>query len=767
MYRIPGVVDAEQYVSYVKANDPRAIAVENVRTIHTLLPDPNDPDYNYEEVDDGSGTYFLTFSEGETPSFRRCWHFDETDSKAAWTIWPNQYYTAANKPNNNTPMIAIIDSGCDMDHPDFKNVGGAGTDVSQGGQLDKSKSVRFRLGDVVPGGSPTDMNGHGTHVTGLALAAANNGSFNGRGTLGTGYGCKGMIINCLEANGSGLDSDVAAAIMWAVDNGADVVSLSVGTEFFNQVMQDAVTYATEKGAVVVCAGNEDGNGGGDLGPIFPAASSGSLGVTANGPDQTFASYAGYGFYVDLAAPGGDFAIVGDIFSGEGYLKIQFDWSTATRYENYITQNALAAPPYLLNYTYLAGTSMATPVVSGGIGHYMAKNNLRKGDWSNRKAYRAAQRAAFSENPFGGWGLANGYGAFNYAGMMADADYRGAEIGGVEGVVYSSSTPTANVAVRARKWDPATGTLSGVTYSTSSFANGNFRFDGMPAGFYQVWAIANGSRKDKWVQVIPGSDFSGADFYCGNPVVDSDGPVVSRCNITASSATGLNVSHWAFDPETRLEDIKFAVLDSSNAVVVPDKRIFFESATANFVFGTSLPNGTYNLRATYINGEGFTTVVLRPFTIGTTTAPVSGTITLQSYSTVNNRSITLQLRNPGTTTVVESHTLNVHNGSAWSISTAQRGNFDLAFKGAHFLRSVLPNVNITNAGVVGLNPSLRNGDVDGNNLVGTPDYNLFRAAFGSSSGAGNWNTMADLDGNGFVGTSDYNILRANFGQLGSN
>ncbi|HLO99082.1 MAG TPA: S8 family serine peptidase, partial [Fimbriimonas sp.] len=721
---------------------------------------------NFIEVDDESGTYFLNFSD-ETPFFRRTWHFDDTDAKAAWEVWPNQYYTAANKPNNNTPMIAVIDSGCDMDHPDFRNAGGAGTDVSQGGQLDKSKSVRFRLGDVVVGGSPTDLNGHGTHVAGLALAAANNGGYNGGGTLGTGYGCKGMIINCLEENGSGLDSDVAAAIMWAVDNGADIVSLSVGTEFFNQVMQDAVTYATEKGAVVVCAGNEDGNGGGDLGPIFPAATSGSLGVTANGPDQIFASYAGYGYYVDVAAPGGDFQTVGDIFGGNGYIKIQFDWSTATRYDNYITLNGLAAPPYLLDYSYLAGTSMATPVVSGAIGHYMAKNNLRKGDWSNRKAYRAVQRSAFSENPFGGWGLANGYGSLNMLGLMNDSDERIAEIGGVEGIVYSSGTPTSNVAVRARKWDAATNTLSGVTYSTSTFANGNFRFDGMPAGLYQVWAIANASRKDMWVQVVPGSDFSGADFYCGTPVIDSDGPVVSRCNITASSATGLNVSHWAYDPETRLEDIKFEVLDSSNAVVVPGKRIFFESPIANFAFGTSLANGNYNLRATYTNGEGFTTVVLRPFTIGSATAPLTGTITLQSYSTVNNRNITVQLRNPGTTTVIESHTINVHNGSAFTINTTRRGNYDLAFKGAHFLRSVLPNVNITNAGVSGLNPSLKNGDVDGNNLVATPDYNLFRAAFGSTSASGNWNPMADLDGNGLVGTPDYNILRANFGQLGSN
>ena len=210
-----------------------------------------------------------------------------------------------------------------------------------------------------------------------------------------------------------------------------------------------------------------------------------------------------------------------------------------------------------------------------------------------------------------------------------------------------------------------------------------------------------------------------------------------------------------------------MLNSSNAVVVSPKRIFFETNIVNLPFGTTLPGGTYTLRATYTNGEGFTTIVDKPFSIGNTPVSVGGTITLQNFSAVTNRTIVMQIRNPGTTTVVETYNLTVHNGSTFNINTSLRGNYDLAFKGAHFMRKVLANVNITNSGVAGLAPSLKNGDCDGSNVVGTADFNALRAAFGSSTGSPTWNINCDLDGSGTVGTADFNILRTFFGQSGEN
>ena len=533
-------------------------------------------------------------------------------------------------------------------------------------------------------------------------------------------------------------------------------------------MQDAVTYATERGSVVVCAGNENGNGGGDLGPIWPATSSGALGVSANGPGWQFASYSGYGFYVDLGAPGGDIQTIGDIYNGNGYLVVQLDWSTGTLGTNYIIDNNLASPAYTEQYTYLPGTSMACPVVAGGLGNYMNKNNLRQGDWTNLRVYKAAERAAQSQGaPFGGWEPTNGYGFFDMQALMIDQDSRVSSIGGAEGIVYLSGTAIGNVSVRAQKYNPVTGSLSGVKYSTTTQTNGYYRFDGMPPGIYDIWAIAQGFRKDFYVNVQAGCDRSGVDFYCGTPVIDTDPPFIRRCNILASSATGLTVDTFAYDPDTRLEDIQFQVLDSGNNVVVAPRHVFFDSTNIAFPFNTTLPNGTYTLRATYYNGEGMVNTANRNFTIGPAVVSVSGTITLQSFSNTTLTSINVDIRNPGTTTVVESHPISVHNGSTFSFSTTLQGNYDLAFKGAPFMRKVLANVNISTTGASGLTPSLKNGDCDGSNVVGTGDYNALRAAWGSVPGSSNWNVACDLDGNGAIGTGDFNIMRSNWGSIGDN
>lgn len=763
-YKISTLVDPKKLAESLKANDPNVRVVQPVNRVRGLIAEPNDLDFNAEERRED---YVLNFSENDA-FFRRCWHLDEVDAMGGWSVWPNQYYTAATKPTN-VPTIAVLDSGCDMDHPDFINAGGAGTNTTQGGQIDKARSVKIRNVQVVSGGDPTDGNGHGTHVAGLALAAGNNGGFNDHGTIGTGYACKGMIYNVLDANGSGSDSDVAYAIIHAADNGADIINLSLGGENFSQVLQDAVVYATEKGSVVVCAGNEDGNGGGDLGPIYPAACSGSLGVTANGPDYTHASYAGFGYYVDLGAPGGDFKQEGSL-GGDFVLKLQFNWSTGTTYPNYISINQLAAPPYTMDFTYLPGTSMATPVVAGALGHYFAKNNLRQGNWNNIRAYRAAQRSAYHQGAaLGGWEPSNGYGAFNFTGLMNDLDERGATIGGVEGIVYVGGTPVPNTQVRANPYNPITGVVNtSQTYSTTTIAGGMYRFDGMPAGHYRIRTAPFGNLKDAFVKVVHGSDRSGVDFYAGAAWLDSTTPTVVRCNVSNVTSTGITVDHFAYDTETRLFDCTFAVETAAGSLVVAPRRIFRESNIENFDFnGSSLAPGDYKLVARYINGEAMVETKEVPFTIGTALVPVSGVATLQRYTGSGAHNLSFEIRTPGSTTSLESHSFNCVNGTNFTLNTSRRGIFDIAVKGGPFLRSVIRNVNITNSGASGLTVSLRNGNINGDNSVGGADFNALRAAWGSNSASANWNRSADLNGDGSVGGTDLNILREFWSQSGDN
>lgn len=410
---------------------------EPSKRIYPLLTTPNDGDWGVEETDDG--LYFI-FGEDDPYYFLRLWHLDDTDAFSGWSTWPNQWYTGANKPRN-CPTIAIIDTGVDLNHPDFKNVGATSTDYNSGGQLMLNNCVQFVFGEPDPNGVPADFHGHGTHVAGLAVAAGNNGAYNGHGAIGTGYSAKAMSLRVFDNSGVGSDADAAGAIYYALENGADVINLSLGTEAYSQLFQDACTFATQKGALVVAAGNEDGGGGGDLGPIYPAACSGVLAVTANGPGLLPATetYSGFGYYIDVAAPGGDLAFDGNQYS------VQFAWSTAMMTEGVLTglsNSGALFPPYFTEYAYLAGTSMATPIVAGAAANYMGRFNLRQGNYSNYRTLRAIQRSAFAimNPPYGVREDYQGFGNLDMGTLMSDGATKTFTAGSLEGSVYYGAIP---------------------------------------------------------------------------------------------------------------------------------------------------------------------------------------------------------------------------------------------------------------------------------------------------------------------------------------
>lgn len=140
-------------------------------------------------------------------------------------------------------VIAIVDTGIDMDHPDLANRIVDGYDFVDDDEI------------------PDDQNGHGTHVAGSAAAIGNNDI----GVIGMAPEAKIMPLKVLGADGSGSVEDVAAAITWAADNGADVINLSLGGSnsllgrIFNKVdpTNEAIAEATRKGAIVVAAAGND------------------------------------------------------------------------------------------------------------------------------------------------------------------------------------------------------------------------------------------------------------------------------------------------------------------------------------------------------------------------------------------------------------------------------------------------------------------------------------------------------------------------------
>ncbi|MPY96092.1 MAG: S8 family serine peptidase [Acidimicrobiia bacterium] len=142
-----------------------------------------------------------------------------------------------------------------------------------------------------------DLNGHGTQAATVAAGAANNGVA-GAGVCWT---CRVLPVRVLDSNGSGLASDVAAGINWAVDQGADVVSLSLGAPSPSYLMGQAVAAARAAGVVVVAAA---GNGYAQGQTIsYPGAHPSAIAVAAVDAGGQYFYYSNRGDWVDVAAPG--------------------------------------------------------------------------------------------------------------------------------------------------------------------------------------------------------------------------------------------------------------------------------------------------------------------------------------------------------------------------------------------------------------------------------------------------------------------------------
>ncbi|MBW4646683.1 MAG: S8 family peptidase [Goleter apudmare HA4340-LM2] len=142
----------------------------------------------------------------------------------------------------------------------------------------------------------SDDNGHGTHVAGTIAQATNNKY----GVAGIAYEAKLMPLKVLSAYGGGTVADIAEAIKFAADHGADVINMSLGGGGESQLMKQAIDYAHNKGVVIIAAaGNENANGA-----SYPARYPRVIGVSAIGPDGEKAPYSNFGAGVDISAPGG-------------------------------------------------------------------------------------------------------------------------------------------------------------------------------------------------------------------------------------------------------------------------------------------------------------------------------------------------------------------------------------------------------------------------------------------------------------------------------
>jgi subtilisin family serine protease len=207
-------------------------------------------------------------------------------------------------------VVAVVDSGVDMFHPDLASKLVGGYDVANGDSW------------------PQDNNGHGTHVAGIVGAVTGNGI----GVAGVGWDTRIMPVKVLDDEGRASAYEVATAIERAVDGGARIINLSLGSAYRSDLLESATTYAYARGVLVIASA---GNSADEGNPVtYPAANPNVLAVGATTPDGRRATFSEYGWFVDLAAPGVEI--------------LSTFWDAA----------------YGSDYAFGSGTSQAAPFVSG-------------------------------------------------------------------------------------------------------------------------------------------------------------------------------------------------------------------------------------------------------------------------------------------------------------------------------------------------------------------------------------------------------------------
>ncbi len=240
-------------------------------------------------------------------------------------------------------VIAIVDTGVDWNHPDLAaniwnntdEIAGNHVDDDGNGFVDDVRGWDFvdTSASVYPGedgkvrdNDPMDFHGHGTHCAGIASAVGNNGL----GVCGVTWNCKIMAVRAgykgSDGNGYLELDDAAAAIIYAADNGADIISCSWGSYEDSQIIRDAVEYAYDAGALLVAAAGNDMRDD----KLYPAAYDQVIAVSATNELDKPAWFTNFGEWIELAAPGVDI--------------------NSTVFDD--------------SYEEMSGTSMATPCVAG-------------------------------------------------------------------------------------------------------------------------------------------------------------------------------------------------------------------------------------------------------------------------------------------------------------------------------------------------------------------------------------------------------------------
>ena len=304
------------------------------------------------------------------PRYSEQWNFRMVKAEEAWE---------STKGEN--AVVAVIDTGV------------AYADTKKGKRARDFADTQFVPGyDFVNHDAfPNDDQGHGTHVAGTIAESTDNGE----GVAGLAFKCKIMPLKVLSATGSGSSRDIAEAVRWAADHGANVINMSLGGPFPDDLMRSACAYAKKKGVAIVCAAGNSGREG--VG--YPAAYKDCIAISSVGPDGKLSYYSTWGKEVALAAPGGDKQKGGE----EGGI-LQ---NTVMTDDNGAMQD---------DYYSFQGTSMASPHAAA-VAALIVSQGVKDPDEIKSILQKSAQRVDGPKNQYGA-GILNAAGAAQMAGHVS-------------------------------------------------------------------------------------------------------------------------------------------------------------------------------------------------------------------------------------------------------------------------------------------------------------------------------------------------------------
>ncbi len=356
------VIYASPYAGFKRLKIPEGRAVYKMVKIYSENP-------NVEYAEPNFYAYALIVPNDEYYPYQ--WHMDGINVEPAWNISTGSGVT-----------VAIVDTG--IAYEDYRKYCQA-PDLAQTCFV---SGYDFANNDE----HPNDDNGHGTHVAGTVAQSTNNSI----GVAGVAFDTCLMPVKVLDRYGEGTYADVADGIRFAVDNGAKVISLSLGGSYPSTTLEEAVAYAYKNNVTMISAiGNDN-----ESTALYPAAYDDYvIAVGATQYDETKAPYSNYGPSLDLVAPGGNNNLDQNNDSyADGVLQQTFDSSPVCDFDYYFFQ----------------GTSMATPHVSGVSALLIANGDANTPDEVRTTLQETAKdKGDTGRDDTYGWGIVDAYAALQW------------------------------------------------------------------------------------------------------------------------------------------------------------------------------------------------------------------------------------------------------------------------------------------------------------------------------------------------------------------